>query len=53
MENTKILPCPECPLHTYQDAQYGHRVRVMNRIKQAESSSNLYRCTVCLRTRTG
>lgn len=38
---TKILPCPDCKPHEYQDATYGTNMRVMNGMRGGA------RCTIC------
>ncbi len=44
---TNILRC-DCP-HFYQDKIYGYRMRIHNFAKKKE----LWRCTVCLKEKSG
>jgi hypothetical protein len=42
-----IQKCPDCKPHSFQDARYGEKVRVMNPLKKAAGEQQKVRCTVC------
>lgn len=49
MGTTKILKCT-CK-HSFQDAEYGIGMRVMNHAPAKGKKKDCYRCTVCGTTR--